>query len=562
VSCEDKPRILARLLRNGFYRLQKDNKPIYSFKDISDTIVDPDGNVILSTEDISKGLVDKEGKPLRTPFEKMLGFGLKTMGKVVATTKDITKTVIAGGKKAITGVSNFVKRGFGVGGLSGNYGGGSSKDSATMVQVLTQIRDILLTKFRMKNFLPKEDPSSNETEQGEATNESTEPSTGHGGGLGGLFNKVKGKTQGFLGNLMSKKPTEGFVGPPKPGLRNKAKGLLGGLFGKARGLLGNSSSNDTEQSGEGQPPEMVGPPKPTMKDKLKQLGGKAAAKGEELSVKAKNSYQARLAKLDEEAKNRHKFKQTEVKARYGEKGGFSLLGDIFGFVKKIFSVEGISDLLGGALRKIPLLGRALGSIVGVAGKLGGGLLSGAASLATKAIPVAQAIGAMGAKGALTAAVTTGGTLLSGAAAAAGTVASAAGAATMGILGAVGSVLASPVVLTALGIAAVGFVGYKLYKAFTKNDLNDLEKIRYTQYGFNLDDKSHTQHIHRIRALENFLMEKGIVISDGKVSLSNRLSTKEFLEAIELSGETEDGKKEIEVFMGWFVKRFKPFFLKH
>ena len=111
-------------------------------------------------------------------------------------------------------------------------------------------------------------------------------------------------------------------------------------------------------------------------------------------------------------------------------------------------------MLGGALSKIPLLGKALGSIVNVAGKLGGGLLKGGLSLATKAIPVAQAIGAMGVKGAMTAAVTSGGALLSGAAAAASTAASVAGAATMSVLGAVGSVLASPVVLTALGVAAV------------------------------------------------------------------------------------------------------------
>ena len=82
-----------------------------------------------------------------------------------------------------------------------------------------------------------------------------------------------------------------------------------------------------------------------------------------------------------------------------------------------------------------------------------------------------------------------------------------------------------------------------------------------QYGFNLDDKGHTKHIHRIRELENFLMKKGISISDGKVSL-NKLDTKEFLEAVELDATTEDGKKETEIFMSWFVKRFKPFFLKH
>ena len=84
VTGEDKPRLLARVMREGGYTRKKDGKAVHGIADITSDVVDDTGNVLLTTEDIHKGLVDVNGKPLRTIGAKIgsalgavAGFGLK-----------------------------------------------------------------------------------------------------------------------------------------------------------------------------------------------------------------------------------------------------------------------------------------------------------------------------------------------------------------------------------------------------------------------------------------------------------------------------------------------------
>lgn len=70
IKGEDKPRLLATVMRNGGY-VNKDGKVIASFKDIDGDIYDRDGNLVLSLDDMRKGLTDIKGRSLN--FAKRMG---------------------------------------------------------------------------------------------------------------------------------------------------------------------------------------------------------------------------------------------------------------------------------------------------------------------------------------------------------------------------------------------------------------------------------------------------------------------------------------------------------
>lgn len=74
VKGEDKPRLLATVMRNGGY-VNKEGKSIRSFKDIDGDIYDLNGNLVLSLDDMRQGLTDAKGRSL--DFARRLGQRLK-----------------------------------------------------------------------------------------------------------------------------------------------------------------------------------------------------------------------------------------------------------------------------------------------------------------------------------------------------------------------------------------------------------------------------------------------------------------------------------------------------
>ena len=637
VKGETEPRLTARLMRNGFYRLQATGKAIESFKDISGTIVDDSGNVVLSSEDIKKGLVDKDGKPLATPFEKLvtnLGTSLK---------------------RGVEAAGNLLS------GLAGGLGigfGNISKPIDKITDILASIHNILVVKFKMKD-VPL--ATGSESKDGKsATNIFTklkgkidEAKEGLKDKLSSLFGldgkqstiseklgDLKGKATEHLTNFKDK--IKGFFSKPEtapetttpetteqptpevtPAVtteasESQAQGAKQGLFSKLKGKVGPTLSNlgaglksgfgklggkvggklglltgffkgkPKEEGTEGEEPVT----KISLKDRIRNAAavakdkavkakdsikekakGAASAVGAKISSMRKNSAEARLAAIDEENKGKHQFQETKVESRYAQTGEgiLGMMGKMFDFVKGLFTPGGISDLFGKVLSKIPGVGKFFGGgakAAGVAGEAAGAA-SKAGSVLSKVGKIAKiakggiigaaagmALDAIGAPEWMSTAANT----LGMASMAAGLFGTSLTAVAGTVLSGAAAVIGSPVILTGLAIAGTAYLGYKAFKYFTRDSLDDYQKIRYSQYGFNLDNENHTKKIHYIKELEDFILESGISIEGGNVSLNNKIDTKKFFEIVDINPTTN--QEDANRFMQWFINRFKPFFLKH
>jgi hypothetical protein len=647
VKGEKEPRIQARLLRNGYYKLRETGESIFSFKDIKGTIVDEEGNVILSNEDINKGLVDKNGEPLATPFEKLVNKGRKLLHTGFDKLKDAASALM--GKLPLGGI-------------------GKNKRLDNMITILSQIRDILVYKFRVTAQMvptldlklnPLNDDKKDKTKLLDKFKEKISKLADTVKNFFG-FGKSKANkeaTQGQEGNVTEETSRTGKginlmkAGKTAIGLLSKGSGVISsikdkgiGLFNKLRGK--DSEASDSETSGmdgssregtsrqndtkRGKISGILSKVKDSRLGKLSSAVGSSARKGvsgalagvksffnksddkkdepekeKEGSTKTiykpaatvagssmadsigyrKGSAAQRLAKIEEENKDKHKFKSADVKARYTGEGIFGMLGKIFDFAKSVMSIGGLSKLLGGVLGKIPVIGKlfgggkaagaAAGAAKGTAKKgimrtIGGAALKGVGSVmkvSGLAIGANLALDALGAPDWLGNAVSGGivvnsiagifGSSLAGVATTVGS-----GLLTVGsaLLTGAAAIISSPVALTALGVAAASYGAYKLYKHFTKNDLDDYQKIRYQQYGLNLDNETHIKKINYIKALEDYIIKDGIIIADGNVSLGNKIDTKKFFELVDI--DPVANKDDANRFMDWFINRFKPFFLKH
>ena len=647
VKGEKEPRIQARLLRNGYYRLRETGEAIFSFKDIKGAIVDEEGNVILSNEDINKGLVDKDGEPLATPFEKLVNKSRKLLHAGFDRIKDAASALM--GKLPLGGI-------------------GRNKRLDNMITILSQIRDILVYKFKVtaqmvpaldlklsplsddkkdkttmldkfkakaakladtvKNFFgfgkSKTDKEGTSAQEGNTTEESS--GTGKGinlmkagktaigllskgsNAIGSikdkgidLFNKLRGKDDEASDSENS--GVDGSSGKEASGQTNTTRGKISGVLSKVKeSRLGKLSSAIGSGARKGVSGALAGvksffgksddkkdEPEKEKEGSTKTIyrpvtGASSSSMADSIGYR-KGSAAQRLAKIEEENKDKHKFKSADVKARYTGEGIFGMLGKIFDFAKSVMSIGGLSKLLGGVLGKIPGIGKlfggakAAGAAVdaakgtakkGVMRTIGGAALKGVGSVMKVgglAIGANLALDALGAPDWLGNAVSGGivansiagifGSSLAGVATTA-----ASGLLTVGsaLLTGAAAIISSPVALTVLGVAAASYGAYKLYKHFTKNDLTDYQKIRYQQYGLNLDNETHIKKINYIKALEDYIIKDGIIISEGNVSLGNKIDTKKFFELVDI--DPVANKDDANRFMDWFINRFKPFFLKH
>lgn len=193
---------------------------------------------------------------------------------------------------------------------------------------------------------------------------------------------------------------------------------------------------------------------------------------------------------------------------------------------------------------------AAGGVAGAAAK--GGLLSRAGSLVMRA-------GGMIGRGAL-GLIGLGG---SGLASAAMTGASALGSAAVtgaGIAGqlllGLGSLISSPVVLGTLATAAVAYGGYKLYKSLTTVTDDPLVVYRLAQYGFTSKD----QDIARAILSFESMLEKNVVFEEGKATLNEK--GLDYSKIFGLFGFDSQNENAINNWAEWFQNRFKPVFLTH
>jgi len=520
VKGESEPRLTSRLLRNGYYILRDTGEAIYSFKDIKGTIVDPEGNVVLSTEDIKLGLVDKDGNELSTPFEKLLS---------------ATGTFIRGGINRLGKFFNNFE--FSIPNIFNAFNSYNDK----VVNVLVEIRNILLAKFGMSNDgyddydIGNIDP---DTPSG--------PSSPNSSLLNSIKNLDVGRRTNEFGSLLK-----------------RTAGNIGGKFMSGIGTFFNRDTTDTEETDTN---------KPSIKDKLLNVLNAAKTTTSNVIDRTKNTYKERLKRLDEENKDRHKFVETEVTSRYDK--GDGILGTIqnmFSYIKDFFSVSGFAGFLGGVLSKVPVLGPLLGKLGGMIGlgktsDLVGppnpfgkpkGAVGTIRGLGSKAIGALGTVAGFGAKTLARGALALTGLGLSGVASAATTALTG----TISAMGAIGAAILSPIGLAVIGTGLAAYGAYKVYKYLTDGKLNEFEKVRYLQYGIDPENETHIAKIPTIGSLEEYLMEEGIVINRDTVSLSPNIDAKKVLEiaGIEL---TNDNVETYNRWADWFNVRFKPVFLKH
>ena len=119
------------------------------------------------------------------------------------------------------------------------------------------------------------------------------------------------------------------------------------------------------------------------------------------------------------------------------------------------------------------------------------------------------------------------------------------------LGSVAGFLASWPVALATG---VGYVGYKAYKHAKKTKITPLSTVRLAQYGFTVEDK---QMYPKIFELEARLTEHVTYDGEGWASVDrNKIDPKELAELFELSSSARASR-----FLKWYDARFYPVFTR-
>ncbi len=229
VAGETEPRMLARLIRQGYYKRQLDGKVITGIKDISGVIVDPTGNVVLTTEDINKGLVDKNGNKIRTMGEKLgglVGSGFKLAGNGI---KMLGKGIV----NAMSFMKNFFGQGWEV--IKGMLGGfsllGYSKPIKDELVKIRTILDERLPGKKKRRILGDSDGDG--TREGSAADQAAKRDAAAEKGEGRNFRKMLAGL--FSRNKDGKEGKNGFEGI---GLKTLLGGLLGGVGGLIKSITG------------------------------------------------------------------------------------------------------------------------------------------------------------------------------------------------------------------------------------------------------------------------------------------------------------------------------------
>ncbi len=563
VKGEDKPRLYKTGFENSGYFLRNKQTVVRRPGQITDEIIDRDGNVLISNEDISKGLVDAKGVPIQTTLKRVAsivaGTARQGLRKVKGLFKhgkklfDSGKKLFNAGKDSLT---NFAKDGWQsitkmFEGFS--FGFGDEK----IYKVLESIRDILDSRLPRSKKRVLGDNDGNGTRDGswqDLVGKDRENKNNHAPGevakagtyrTGNIFNKIEEMVTGLLGKIVD--GALGLLG-------------LGGLFG-GKGKAAAATAGAAAKSGR----------LASIVSKIKDLGAvggiggilAAAASGGKNLVGKGLSALGGLAGLAPTM-------ATTVPAAAGaaaSKGGLlTALGRVGGSIMRS-GVNGAASILGGAAKAAPVVangaiaagklgasvagsaikgGLTLGSGLGSIGRLGLKALPGLGvgiglySAAEDAMAGNYGSAAMNLGLASISGLGVGGTL-----AALGTAG-----------GAVLSAIFSPVGLAALGTAAAVYGIYKAYKWISNKTFSKLSLMRMFQYGIGDADKEYRMKIYNLeKMLQPYVEINGTqaFIKEGKLDPK---------EVLKIFGIKEDDKESALRFGEWFQNRFKPVFLSY
>ena len=495
------PKLTAAKIRAGEYRDEVTKKVIKSVNDIKGRVIDKDGNIVIDLPDIQNGFVNRTGEKIKSFVSRFAGGTLDAISKY-------------GGNVVNTGIE-LTKLPF---------------------KLLGKVNKLLSENNLLEAdlYLPGEkDPrlflaklKAGEYYHGETLELLTS------------FKDIKDGVRDVDGNyvLTPEEASRGLKTPagliafkPFKLIGSLASGAmkLGGkilklnfnIVGGAAKLLGKGFSKlKGSLTKEDKQLLLLAEIRDILDDRLADQTVDRAGSVEDLMNKRK----AKGKKEDTKGSTKD---GKDKKAKDKEGGGLlDTLSDL------TTTMGGLRTLMGG-------FGKLLGKIPGL-GMVGRGLMSLGTVAAEGAISlVAGAATGTGIGGAIAAGVT-----------------GAVGLAGSAIAG-VASILSAPVVLGAAAIAAVGYGGYKLYK-YMKNKNAWLGKIRMAQYGLDPDD---SDKVSKVGDLEGLLIKK-LKASPAGYSIDLDKDTVE--EVLDIFDIDEDDKKNMDILIQWFDRRFKPVFLAH
>lgn len=512
------PILTARDMVRGKYFDQDTGEAIRSLSDIKGTIVDESGNIVITTQEITDGkLTTLDGKP--GFMDRLGGLAKSAAGGVMAGAKGILDLYTGGAKFIFAGTSSLLSKSQNV--LFG--------DKVTDVYVrgedTPRLRAILLKRGYYYDQTTGNPITSFNDIIGPVVDKDNNIIISNEDLAAGLVTR-KGEKIGVLGKAMSLGAKAlGAVGSFYKGMWDVGSGLIKSIFGR--------------------------------KDKSE----KGDVKGELLDVNRQQ--------LDVLSQIHQVLYDTYV----GDKERHDKSGDGFrdgSWQSRLYG--GDKQTLGAGAEATPMADRSGERRYSADGSIFGSIANAGSSIANRAMDMGA--GALAAGGAVAgrggilrrsgrAAIRGGGALLRGGGRLASWVGRGAlmaspviakGAVAVGT--GIASVVSAPVVIGAAAVAATAVGGYLLYRHLTRDTLGELTKLRYVQYGANLDNNV---HIQKLTALERYLEEYTSIDSNGQPQFSSGLDPEKLLDVVGISSNDE---QNLEVFKEWLQHRFKPVFFTH
>lgn len=236
---ENKPRMLAALIRNGYYYARDLKKPVFKYGDIGGTIVDKDGNEVLRQEDIDKGLVDKEGKPLKGIGDRLYGLGSRGLGlgsKLLDKGIELSVRWAKFTHRTLKGALKTVSKFFGAGDDSSAFITLFSSGHQETVDELRLIRGLLEARLPGGDYAQAKEWTRGTVKSKKKSSPFDTDGDGDREGSWQDQREAKAKKAGLFAGLKDRfaKKDDNTEKKPKSGLL----GLLGGLLGMGSGLIG------------------------------------------------------------------------------------------------------------------------------------------------------------------------------------------------------------------------------------------------------------------------------------------------------------------------------------
>ena len=500
------PRILAMLMKKGYYYSKKTGEVINAFNEIDGEVVDKDGNIVLSIEDMKAGLVDANNKPLnRSIIDKALSWLGKPIGLAVKAGKFITKTATGlgrmikdGASSLFGGVKNFFAQFFGDGGVI-------FANSNKLVDKLDAIYKLL--DWRL-------------------------PGEGNGQGISSKnrLSALKKKEQEIKEKLEAEARAKAGIGDGKPKKLSKfAKAMA-----KKLGFNLGGDDEDEEDSDEKGWLERAKDRYDDWRDSREERRGRGG----------RSSRRGRMGRMRTRAR---------AGARRVRSGMRNVGRGLRGRLPRLPSMGG-----GFRMPRMPGGGLGLGGLTkGVGVGMGLSMLAGAAN-ATGHETIGTMLDMAGNATTLISAARFAMPLISSAAPAVGSALATAGTALSSGLMATGTfLLTNPIGWGILAAGAIAAAGYGIYKFFSsRKNLGPVGKYRMAQYGFKYDDKKAAQKMSDLEALFD---DKVTFMPDGNAVLDDKIEVKKFFDALDVDMENKEAAQKA---LTWFAERFSPVYLQH